>query len=166
MEKNLQSTEAIKKLQNLIGSVRTGMLITSGKCGKNATRPMAVVDTDTSGNLWFYASKYSNKVMDIEEDQQVQVVFAHPGKDTFFTVHGRASVENDPQYIKDKWNPLVKAWFPDGVDDPALCLIKVKADEAHYWDTNETKVGAMVKIAISAVTGKKQEVGVHGDLHF
>jgi general stress protein 26 len=166
MEKNLQSTEAIKKLQELVGSVKTGMLVTSGKSGRNTTRPMAVVDTDNSGNLWFFADRNSNKVRDIEEDQQVQVIFAHPGKDTFIAVHGRANIETDARYLAEKWNPLIKAWFPQGIEDPALCLIRIKTDEAQYWDTNATKVGSMIKIAVSAVTGKKLEEGVHGELHF
>ncbi len=166
MEKNLQSAQAIDKLKALINDVKTCMLITSGKCSKNATRPMAVIDTDADGNLWFFANNGSNKVKDIELDSQVQVVFAHPGKDIFIDVHGRASIETDPRYIADKWNPVIKAWFPEGINDPGLCLIKVKADEAHYWDTEGSKVGAMVKIALSAVTGKKLEEGVHGELHF
>ena len=62
--------------------------------------------------------------------------------------------------------PLVKAWFPGGITDPDLCLIKVKADEANYWDTENSKVGHILKIAVSAVTGKKLEEGIHGELRF
>ncbi|MBV9986273.1 MAG: pyridoxamine 5'-phosphate oxidase family protein [Chitinophagaceae bacterium] len=166
MEKNLQSAQAVKKLQTLISDVRTCMMVTSGKSGRHSGRPMAVIDVDDHANLWFFASNKSAKVKDIEEDTQVQLVFANPQKDIFIDVYGRASIETDRRYITEKWNPLVKAWFPDGVDDPALCLIKIKADEAHYWDTDATKVGAMVKMALSAVTGKKLEEGVHGELHF
>jgi general stress protein 26 len=166
MEKNLQSSAAIKKLQLLVQDVNTCMFISSGKSAKHSTRPMAVVDIDAQGNLWFFTSKDSNKVKDIENDQQVQLVFASPAKSIFIDVHGRASVETDRNYIEEKWTPLVKAWFPEGKDDPSLCLIKVKADEAHYWSVEGSKVGAMVKIALSAVSGKKLEEGVHGQLHF
>ncbi|NCI45877.1 pyridoxamine 5'-phosphate oxidase family protein [Sediminibacterium soli] len=166
MEKNLQSSEAVTKLQDIIKTVRTCMLITSGKSGKNATRPMAVVDVDAHGNIWFFAGNQSNKIQDIEADQQVQLVFSHPGKEAYLDIHGRASVETDRKYIQDKWDPLVKAWFPEGADDPALCLIRVRPDDAYYWDIENTKVGAMVKIALSAVTGKKREEGVHGQMHF
>lgn len=166
MEKNLQSNEAIDKLKHLVLEVNTCMLISSGKTARQNTRPMAVVDIDLQGNLWFFANKNSNKVKDIEEDSHVQLVFAHPAKSVFIDIHGRASVETNPGYIDEKWTPLVKAWFPEGKDDPAICLIKVKADEAHYWSVEGSKVGAMVKIALSAVTGKKLEEGVHGELHF
>ena len=166
MEKNLQSNEAIKKLEALVQEVGTCMFISSGKTARQNTRPMAVVDIDSQGNLWFFTNKFSNKVNDIAENSQVQLVFAHPARSVFIDIHGRASVETSPQYIAEKWTPLVKAWFPEGKDDPAICLIKVKADEAHYWSVEGSKVGAMAKIAISAVTGKKLKEGVHGELHF
>lgn len=166
MEKNLQSVKAIEKLKELIADTGTCMLITSGKSGKHTTRPMAVVETDEEGSLWFFANKQSSKIVDIELDHHVQVVFAHPAKNIFIDVHGRASVVTDKAYITDKWSPLVKAWFPSGADDPDLCLIKIKADEAYYWDTENSKVGGMIKIAVAAVTGKKLEEGIHGQLHF
>lgn len=166
MEKNLQSSEAVSKLHDIIKVTRTCMLITSGKSGKNATRPMSVVDVDADGNIWFFAGSHSNKVKDIEEDQQVQLVFSHPGKEAYMDIHGRASVEKDAQYLHEKWNPLVKAWFPEGVNDPALCLIRIKPDDAYYWDIEGSKNGSMVRIVLSAVTGKKSEEGVHGQMHF
>ena len=166
MEKNLHNTKAIKKLQELTTGIKTCMLITSGKSGKHATRPMAVIDTDSQGNIWFFANIRSNKITDIEMDPQVQLLFSHPGKDIYMDIHGRASVIGDKQYIKDKWSPIVKAWFPEGIEDTELCLLKIKADEVHYWDTESSKVGTMLKMAVSAVTGMKMEEGVHGELHF
>lgn len=166
MEKNLQSDEAISKLRSLISDIKTCMLITSGKSGKHATRPMAVVDTDSQGNIWFFAGNDSNKVKDIELDQQVQLLFSHPGKDTYIDIHGRANIVNDRQYIKDKWTSVLNAWFPDGDEDASLCLIKIKADDVYYWDTGSSKMGSMLTIAFSAITGKKREEAVHGELRF
>lgn len=166
MEKNLHNTKAIKKLQDLVSGIKTCMLITSGKSGKHATRPMAVIDTDSQGSIWFFANRQSNKIKDIEQDQQVQLIFSHPGKDIYLNINGRASIIDDKQYIKDKWSPVAKAWFPDGIEDTELCLIKIKADEVHYWDTESSKLGTIFKLAVSAVTGKKQGEEVHGELHF
>ena len=58
----------------------------------------------------------------------------------------------------------MKAWFPEGKDDPNLCLIKVKTDEAHYWDADSTKMVEVLKIVTSVITGKHLGEGVHGDL--
>ena len=65
---------------------------------------------------------------------------------------------------RNEWKPELKAWFPEGQNDPDLCMIKVKTDEAHYWDSNNTRMVEMLKIAASVISGKKLSEGVHGDL--
>jgi general stress protein 26 len=164
MEKNLNSTEAIKKLQSLVDSINTCMFYTNTQTGVHNTRPMAVIEVDKNGTLWFFTNLQSNKVKDIEKDSNVHLVFAHPGKDSYIDLRGRASIEQDRKSLEEKWNPIVKAWFPDGVDDPNLCLLKVKTDEAHYWDNENTKMVEMMKLVASVVTGKELVEGVHGDL--
>ena len=101
---------------------------------------------------------------DIEKDNNAHLVFAHPGKDSYIDLRGRASIAQDRKSIEEKWTPIVKAWFPEGVNDPNLCLIKVKTDEAHYWDNESTKMVEMLKLVASVVTGKELVEGVHGDL--
>ncbi|MEO6547850.1 MAG: pyridoxamine 5'-phosphate oxidase family protein [Ferruginibacter sp.] len=164
MEKNLNSAEAINKLQTLVNDIGVCMFFTNTASGIHNSRPMAVIEVDKQGNLWFFANQQSAKVADITKDSTVHLVFASPAKDTYLDLRGRASVETDPKSIEEKWNPIIKAWFPEGKDDPNLCLLKVKTDEAHYWDTDTTKVGEMLKIVTSVVTGKQLAEGVHGDL--
>ncbi len=164
MEKNLNSNEAIAKLQSLVKDIGTCMFYTNTSAGIHNSRPMAVIDTDMNGNLWFFSNKQSDKVKDILKDSNVHLVFANPSKDSYLDLRGRASIELDSESIKDKWKPIIKAWFPEGQNDPDLCLIKVKTDEAHYWDTENTKMVEMLKIVTSVVTGKKLAEGVHGDL--
>lgn len=164
MEKNLNSHDAIEKLQSLVKETGTCMFFTNTNTGIYNTRPMAVIETDTNGNLWFFTNKLSAKVKDIEIDQNVHLVFTNPSKDTYLDLRGRASIEHDPKSIDDKWNPIVKAWFPEGKDDPNICLIKVKTDEAHYWDRDNTKMMEMLKMATAVITGKQLSEGLHGDL--
>jgi general stress protein 26 len=164
MEKNLNSKEAIEKLQGLVKGIGTCMFFTNTATGIHNARPMAVIDVDANGHLWFFTSKSSNKIADIIKDSNVHLVFANPARDSYLDIRGRASVEENKASIEEKWNPIVKAWFPEGKNDPELCLLKVKTDEAHYWDTNTTKMVEMLKVVTSIVSGKKLEEGVHGDL--
>ncbi|MEJ7585962.1 MAG: pyridoxamine 5'-phosphate oxidase family protein [Ferruginibacter sp.] len=164
MEKNLNSKEAISKLQALLQDIGTCMFLTDTHAGINNTRPMAVIEVDVNGNVWFFTNKNSAKVKDIEKDSNVHLVFASPAKDSYVDLRGRASIELDQKSIEEKWKPIIKAWFPEGKNDPDICLIKVKTDEAHYWDTNSTKMVQILKIVTSIVTGKQLAEGVHGDL--
>ena len=44
------------------------------------------------------------------------------------------------------------------------CRFDLSPDEAHYWDTETTKMVEMIKVVSSVVSGKKLAEGVHGDL--
>ncbi len=164
MEKNLHSTEAVKKIKAMVDNIGTCMFYTKAIVGDHNTRPMAVIEVDYNGTLWFFTSLQSKKVQEIEKDPEVHLAFAHPGKDSYLDIRGRASIETDRKSIEEKWNPIIKAWFPEGKSDPNLCLVKVKTDEAHYWDTDSTKMVEMLKVVTSVVSGKQLAEGVHGDL--
>ena len=46
---------------------------------------------------------------------------------------GRATHVDDRALVKEMWNPVVEAWFPDGAEDPDVLLLRVDADSAEYW---------------------------------
>jgi len=164
MEKNLNSNDAVEKLKSLINQTGTCMFFTNIKSGVYNTRPMLIIEVDGSGSCWFFTNKNSEMARDIETDSHVHLVFSNPIKESYLDLRGRASVQHDRKSIEEKWNPIVKAWFPQGIDDPELCLIKVKTDEAHYWDNNNTKMVEILKTVASIVTGNQPALGVHGDL--
>ena len=56
--------------------------------------------------------------------------------------------------MKDKWSVVVKAWFPEGVDDPNLCLLKVKPTNVYYWNASTGSMIQFVKMMAAAVSGK------------
>jgi len=52
----------------------------------------------------------------------------------------------------------MKAWFPEGIDDPDMILIKVTPQEINYWDNNSIKMGVIV-------TGKQYDNGEQGKIN-
>jgi general stress protein 26 len=164
MEKNLQQDEALKKYRKLVDETGICMFITDNH-ETNHTRPMAVIETEENGTLWFYTDIRSIKVEEVAKDQQVHLVFAHPGKESYLDLWGQATVVTDKQTIVDKWSPIVKAWFPDGVNDPNLGMLKVEPRNAYYWDSETGKMVAFLKIAASVVTGTKLAEGAKGSLN-
>lgn len=69
------------------------------------------------------------------------------------------AVSDDRAKKEELFTSLAKAWFPEGVDDPELTLLKVTITDARYWDTKDGKLAAMIKIAGAAVTGKLNDSG-------
>ena len=69
----------------------------------------------------------------------------------------------DRAKAEELWNPMVKAWFPGGLDDPHLALIKVTIQSAEYWDSDASKMRQFFEMAKAAFTGDKpKELGEHG----
>lgn len=161
--KDLQTEEGKKKIKELIDDIKTCMFCTTtGELPFN-TRPMATVDVDEQGNLWFLSNVESNKNDEIKDDDQVQLIYAKGGDSHFLSVSGKAFILKDQVKIDEYWNMFAKAWF-DGKRDPDISLIKVVPDSAYYWDTFHGKMVSLFKIAISSVSGKKMDDGVEGKI--
>lgn len=153
MEKNLTNKEALERLIKLVNEIRVCMFITNNKEQRH-TRPMATIETEDNGTIWFFTDVRSIKVEEVSTEHNVHLVYAHPGKESYLDVWGRASVITDKQNIKDKWSPIVKAWFPQGPDDPNLVLLKVLPENAYYWNAEAGKMIAFLKIIAGVVTGQ------------
>jgi general stress protein 26 len=153
MEKNLSNEEALKKFVKLVNDVNVCMFITNNR-NENHTRPMATIEVEENGTLWFFTDVRSIKVEEITADSTAHLVYAHPGKESYLDLWGKGSVVTDKQTLRDKWSPLVKAWFPNGVDDPNLALLKVTPQEVYYWDAEAGRMVSFLKIIAGAITGK------------
>lgn len=161
--------QSIEKLQSLIKDVKIAMLTTVEEDGSMRSRPMATQTTDFDGTLWFFTRRDSGKVDEVEREHQVNVSYAHPGHEHYVSVSGTARLVTDRAKIDELWSPVLKAWFPQGKDDPAVGLLKVDVDKAEYWDSPSS---TMVKIAgfIKAMTtgrvynpGTNERLDLHGE---
>ncbi len=77
------------------------------------------------GTLWFFTRASSHKVVEVAEDQRVNLSYAHPGKQDYVSVSGRASLVRDRAAIDEHWTESLRTWFPKGKDDPEIALLKV-----------------------------------------
>ncbi len=152
MEKSLQSEEALQKFKKIVEEVRICMFITNQRTNDEHTRPMATIEVDAQGTLWFYTDIRSIKVEEVATQREVHLTFAHPGKESYMDVWGTGSIVTDRQLIKEKWSPVVKAYFPNGTDDPNLALLKVTPTDVYYWESETGKMMQFLKQAAAAVT--------------
>ncbi len=161
---NLTKEDAIKKIKELVKASDICMFTTSlNKLPLNA-RPMSSQDADEDGNIWFFSDKTSDKNIEIQKDNRVQLFYVNNSGYEYLSVYGTAEILRDEKKIDEYWSSMVKAWFPEGKDDPNLTLIKVKPEDAYYWDTKNNKLVSLIKIMASAVTGKTSDGGVEGEL--
>ncbi|WP_263378494.1 pyridoxamine 5'-phosphate oxidase family protein [Granulicella paludicola] len=162
--KELSGAEGTKKIGEMIGDIHIAMMTTVAKDGSMSSRPMAVQDTPFDGTLWFLTKKSSEKIEEVEADQHVTLTFAEPKDSEYLALKGRANISSDRTKIKELWNPLYKAWFPKGEDDPDIAVVKVDVVEGDYWEATSGKIVMLVKYAAAAATGGKVPVGEAGHI--
>jgi general stress protein 26 len=160
-------TEARTTLWGLIKGIRFAMFTTRHSNGHLHSRPMTTQNSslDEDSNLWFFMSKRGDSVADLATEPTVNVSYADPDDDRYVSVSGTASVVEDTAKKQQLWSKLVEAWFPGGVNDPDLALVRVKITHANYWNVKESKVVQFYKMAKAAITGKPPtELGEHAEI--
>ena len=91
---------------------------------------------------------------------QVNVSFSDDKQHAWVSLSGAAEQVTDKAKAEELWNPMLKAWFPEGLETPTLTLIKVHADTAEYWESaHSSKVVTLLGYAKAAVTGKTPNAG-------
>jgi general stress protein 26 len=153
------NTEGIRKLNELIKSIETAMLVTADADGTLRSRPMGTQQIESDGDLWFFTGKDTGKTHAIEHDQHVNISYSSPKDHRFVSVSGRAELVDDKKKIDELWNPLLRAWFPEGVNDPNITLIRVHIESAEYWDLSSSTMVQLVGFAKAIFTGKQIEIG-------
>jgi general stress protein 26 len=72
---------------------------------------------------------------------------------------GKAQTIRDRAKIEELWTPELTAWFPKGLDDPNIALLKVNVSQAEYWDSPNSTVVYLIGLAKAAVTGESYNPG-------
>jgi general stress protein 26 len=160
--RELSGEEGRKKIAELAKGIHIAMMTTVATDGSMSSRPMAVQDKPFDGTLWFLTRNTSEKIDEIADDQHITLNFADPSSSKYLSLKGRATVSEDRAKIKELWNPMYKAWFPKGEDDPEIAVLRVDVHEGDYWEATSGKIIMLMKYAVAAATGGKVEVGEAG----
>lgn len=164
MEKNLQNTEAIKKLKSLGESIRFCMY-TTYKNDRIESRPMTTLDIDDEGNVWFFTNRNTEIGSEASPEEAVSLIYSDPSNNSYVSVSGNAAIVEDEAKKEELWGPMSKAWFPEGKDDPNLVVLKVTTDEAAYWDATSSKMVVFFSMVKAVLTGTTPDGGDHGKLN-
>ena len=148
--------ESIKKIQELTEGIDFCMLTTMDN-GDLRSRPMSTQEFD--GDLWFFTSDNTHKIEEIEKDNRVNAAYSNPDDNVYLSISGRAEVVKDRAKIEELWSPVLKAWFPEGLDDPHLCLLKIQVEQAEYWDAPNSTIVQLFGMVKAIATGQEADYG-------
>lgn len=156
----------VEKLIEMVKGVRVCMLITNERNAENLSgRPMSISKIDDDGTIWFFTKSSSYKVDEIEESKKVSIAITNESSNNYLMIHATAKLVNDKTKMKELWSSILKAWFPLGLDDPDMTLIKVTPNEVNYWDSSSSKMVVLFNMLKAIVTGKEYAEGEHGKIN-
>jgi general stress protein 26 len=153
----------LSKFKNLVEDVKTCMMMTSDINGKLNARPMNNAKVEEDGSVWFFTNEFSGKVAQISHQNEIFLTYASPSANSYVAFNAKAELSDDKNKIDELWTLDMKAWFPDGKEDPKILLIHAKPIEAEYWDHSSSKIIMLFNMIKSAVTGNYTE-GEHAKL--
>ena len=154
--------EQVEHLAELIDGIDICMLTTIDDDGKPWSRPMGTQHVTFDGALWFFTRDDSEKVTHIRHRPGVGIAFSKPSDQEYVTMAGRAAVVDDRQKAEELWSEPLATWFPDGLDDPHLRLIKVEIERAEYWDSPSSFIVYAFGYAKAKLTGEPpRDLGKH-----
>ncbi|MFJ6196310.1 pyridoxamine 5'-phosphate oxidase family protein [Micromonospora sp. NPDC092111] len=160
------TTDARRRVTELIRDARICMLTTTGVDGRLVSRPMGLQEAEFDGDLWFFAYADSAKVRQIRVNPEVNVGFSDPRRHAWVSVSGTAQEAYHRARAEELWHPVLRAWFPDGLDTPGLTLLRVHAGAAEYWDSPGGTVVNLLGVARAAVTGQPPRAGENHEVSY
>jgi general stress protein 26 len=156
----------IEQLNELIRGFQFAMLTTVHSNGWVHSCPMVTQEADVEGHLWFFTASDTEKVDAIRENPNVGASYADPAGQHYVSVSGVAELLNNPAKKRELWNPLYKAWFPRGVDEPKLVLIRVRVTDVEYWNAADGRMVHLLGFAEAAITGEQYQPTTHREIEF
>lgn len=158
----MQKTEEIsdiQKISKMIKEIDFGMLTTIDESGVPHSRPMSANrNVEFDGDIWFFTYGNSHKVIEARKNRNVNVSFSDIKNQTYLSLSGTAELVRDKAKIEELWEPILKAWFPQGTDTPDIALLKVTAEKAEYWDSPGNFLSRTIEL-VRAMTGQPVQIG-------
>lgn len=155
MKNTSPRADSFARLSELVEGINIAMLTTVTAEGTLRSRPMSTQQIDlVEGAIWFFTASDSPKSDEILHKQHVNLSYAAIADQHYVSISGRAHLVRDPAKTRKLWKPSAQLWFPGGIDDPTLALLRVDVTSAEYWDAPSSKMVQLFGPDPLAVTGK------------
>ncbi len=157
-----QTSPQLTQLGNLIKPMRVAMMTVIDEESALISRPMAPLEMDSDGAIWFFTDLHSAKVRQLNA---VNLSFCNTDDASYISICGRGEVHRDREAIERLWTVAAKPWFPNGKDSANLALLKIVPGSAEYWDGPHSKMVRMFAMAASVIASKPIGTGEHDTLN-
>jgi general stress protein 26 len=162
----MSDRKRIDELYDLIDGIEIAMFTTRRPDGRLVSRPMATQERYEGADVWFVTDVDTDKIDEIEVDDNVNVAYLGSHGKEWVSVSGTARISQDRDLIRELYKPDWRAWFgkvddvrDGGPDDPRLALILVDADSVVYMKQEKPTPVILFQLAKAMVTGDAPDIG-------
>jgi general stress protein 26 len=153
----MNTDDDLSTISAILRAARFATVTTRGAHGALHSRPLALLDDEFEGTLWFFTQDPSEKTAEIAKHSEVNVAVGD-GKG-YLSLAGTASIDRDQERIDRFWNSYAEAWFEQGRTDPTVALLRVDVDTAEIWDTDKPAVVKAFELVKGILTKSAPDVG-------
>jgi general stress protein 26 len=159
----LTGEAALAKLRELLAHFPIALMITVHD-REVLARPIGVVGEHAAfdGTLWFITDNRSRKVKAIEAGALTSLLFQNDDRGAYLHLYGTAAIVEDRDKLAQLYTSVQRTWFPDGLDDPNMVLVRFDAECGDYWDSHNglmRLVGAFAKAVVTGTPGRSGNAG-------
>jgi general stress protein 26 len=154
----MSKKDHVHRVWDIIEKVGVCMLTTQFASGLRA-RPLEARPDRDAGLIFFVTDIHSVKEYEIEARPDIGLVFIDSSDKAYLSITGRARVMRDKQKIKAAWRKTDAVWWPDGPDDPDVCLLRIEPFTAELWDGPASAVVTAFEFAKARLTGEEPDLG-------
>ena len=162
MRVDTQNTPQRGQLGKLLEAFAVAMMTSANGHGALVSRPMAALEMDDTGALWFFTQAHSAKT---DQLRRINLSFSDKSASTYVSLSGRGEVNLDRERIERLWTPFARPWFPKGSRSADLALLRFVPQMAEYWDAPHNKMVRLFAMAASVVAGQPVALGTHENLN-
>lgn len=164
MKNEKHASADLRKLGELIDGIDTAMLTTHASDGSMVSRPLQTLSFDSKGELVFFTGADSHKIEEMAENPDVNLSYVHPTAQRYVSIRGRARIDRDRKTIDELWSSPQKVFFPQGKDDPNLIVLRIRVQDAAYWESAGNFVVRALDFAKGMLSNTPHDLGRHGIL--
>jgi general stress protein 26 len=163
----LSGEPAFEKVRALLTHFKSAMMVTHAPNGDLHVRPLALQGDLSAfgGVLWFFTDARSRKVDEAADGLPVSLICQSDEQSAYLHLAGTATVVRDVPKMRELYSPILKTWFPKGLDDPNLVLMKFEASRGDFWESPGGLLQTAAAFATSVITGAGRKGGEAGELN-
>ncbi len=134
-----KTVDEVTQLHKILEGFEDAILMTKRSDGTEHLhgRPMRIQAVEEDHSVWFFTSVDGQIAHEALIDTEAYITAQSDARHV--VLRGWIAITRDRARIDKYWSKMVEVWFPEGKNDPNLCLVKFTPREGEFWDMKGTK---------------------------